>query len=161
MNRGRLYHTTFGLTLALLLLAACGRAPAEPPLTPVPSTATRPPSVAAGTPTPDFEQVVSIADAVGTWYWLGEGLYLRFYEDGTLHHARGFDDEPYAVDQFGFQGQWMVLRTISSSGSPYCGDVTGIYEVRLFPNYGIQIVAIDDDCSPRRHDTAAMYEAVR
>jgi hypothetical protein len=105
--------------------------------------------------------VASIPDAVGTWYWPGEGLYLRFYEDGMLHHAHGCDDEPYAVYEFRFEGTRMVIRTVSVSGVPHCGDVIGIYEVRLLENYGIEIVSIEDDCSLRRLDMAAMYEAVR
>lgn len=154
---------TFGLTLAMLLLAACDGARSEPAVTSTPVvprttlTSITPPRV----PTQGFELVTCIPDAVGTWYWPGEGLYLRFYEDGMLHHAHGCDDDPYAVSEYWFEGPRMVIRTVSISGVPPCGDVIGIYEVRLFANYGIEIVPVEDSCSPRRRDMAAMYEAVR
>jgi hypothetical protein len=57
---------------------------------------------------------------VGTWQRPGKDLYLRFYQHGTLHHAHGADDDPYAVDQVRFEGTQMYIKTFKVSGVPDC-----------------------------------------
>lgn len=54
----------------------------------------------------------------------------------------------------------MFIKEISVSGVPPCRDTPGIYEVRLLEGDKIQIVAIEDKCSPRRRDMAVEYEPV-
>ncbi len=103
-------------------------------------------------------------DIVGIWQSPTKGLYLRFNEDGTLHQARsldGLDTEPYAISDIWFQGTQMNLKERSVSGVPSCGDDPAIYEVHLLSGGYIQIVKIQDSCSPRAGDTALKLDPVR
>jgi hypothetical protein len=184
MSRRRLYQRTFGLTLAVLFLAGCGGAPAEPTATPtpvpptvtptaapptatptpVPPTATPTPKPPTSTPTPAFTLAASIEDIVGTWHRPGSASYLRFYEDGTFHQARtlnALDNIPFAVSRFWFEGTHMFHTELSVSGVPSCGDVTAIYKVRLLEGDRIKIVSIEDSCSARRREMATVFDAVR
>jgi hypothetical protein len=55
----------------------------------------------------------------------------------------------------------MFTKELSVSGVPSYGDTPGIYEVQLLEGGRIEIVTIEDKCSPRRRDTATVYEPVR
>ncbi len=54
----------------------------------------------------------------------------------------------------------MFIKELSVSGVPSCGDTIAIYEVRLLEGGKIQIVSIEDKCSPRRGDIAGKYKPV-
>lgn len=168
MNGTRIFRQSMGAMLIFLLLVGCGAPAAEP--IPAPSTATDtpiPPTTATSTtepptstPTPAFTLATSIEDVVGTWYNPNKNIYLRFYEDGTFHHAHGLDDEPHAINEFQFEGEEMFIKTISVSGVPSCGDEIGTYKVRLYPNGTIQIAKIKDNCLPRLGETALKFDPV-
>jgi hypothetical protein len=77
MSRRRLFQRIFGLTLVVLLLAACGGAPAElvatstpvpPTATPtrVPPTATATAALPTATPTQAFTLATSLEEIAGT-----------------------------------------------------------------------------------------------
>jgi len=139
------------LVFTLMLFIACASATPEP----APPTAT---------PTQAFTLATSAEEIAGTWHkTIGAG-YIRFYEDGAFHQARALDNldsKPFAICEFRFEGTRMFTKEISVSGVPPCGDTIGIYEVRLLEGGKIQIVSIEDKCSPRRGDTATVYEPVR
>jgi hypothetical protein len=140
------------VTMLVVLAAACG---------PAQTSTTAPPTTA---PTQAFTLATSIKDVVGTWYNEGTGVYLRFYEDGTLHNAdspESLDNQPYATSEIRFEGTQMSLIETAVAGVPSCGDALGLYEVRLLPDGKIQIVTIEDQCPPRAGDTALVFEPVR
>jgi hypothetical protein len=176
MSRRRLFQRIFGLTLVVLLLAACGGAPAEPTTTPtpvpptatptrVPPTATATAALPTATPTQAFTLATSLEEIAGTtWQKTAGGGYIRFYEDGTFHQARALDaldDSPFAICRLWFEGTQMFYTELSVSGVPSCGDTIAICEVRLLEGDRLKIVSVEDSCGPRRRDTATMYEAVR
>jgi hypothetical protein len=189
MSYQKLLQRTIGVTLAMLLLIGCDTTPttlvseapaatstpvpsvATPTPTPLPPTATptpvppaRTPEPPTATPTQAFILATSAEEIVGTWQkTIGAG-YIRFYEDGAFHQARALDNldsKPFAICEFRFEGTQMLIKEISVSGVPSCGEPIGIYEVRLLEGGKIQIVSIKDKCSPRRGDTATVYEPVR
>jgi hypothetical protein len=101
---------------------------------------------------------------MGTWHNESKGIYLRFYEDGTLHQSHslsGLDNQSYAISTIRFEGTQMFLKERAVSGVPSCEDTPGIYEVRLLPDGKIRIVKIKEECSPRAGDTALQYDPVR
>ena len=101
---------------------------------------------------------------MGTWHNEAKGIYLRFYENGILHHSHSLDNldyQSYAIDKVWFEGTQMFLKERAVFGVPSCGDTPGIYEVRLFPDGKIKIVKIKEECSPRAGDTALQYDPVR
>ena len=185
MSRRRLFQRIFGLTLVVLLLAACGGAPAELAATPtpvpptatptrvsptatptrVPPTATATAALPTATPTQAFTLATSLEEIAGTtWRKTAGAGYIRFYEDGTFHQARALDaldDSPFSICRFWFEGTQMFHTELSVSGVPSCGDTIAICEVRLLEGDRLKIVSIEDSCGPRRRDTATMYEAVR
>jgi len=115
-------------------------------------------------PPPAFTLATSIKDITGTWHNEGAGVYLRFYEDGTLNNADSaekLDNQPYARSEIRFAGTQMSLKETAVDGVPSCGDALGLYEVRLLPDGKIEIVAIEDQCPPRATDTALEFEPVR
>lgn len=166
------YRVIEALLLALLL-AGCA-APASTPasiLQPATSTAipptaaptALPPTVTptaippTSTSTPDYIKAASLADITGTWYNPNKKLYLRFYEDGFLHHSHTLaeiDTAPYAKHEIWFEGTQLSLKQLEVSGVPSCGDTIGIYEIRLYPKDNIQIVKIKDSCPQRAGNTA-------
>lgn len=186
MNRQKLSQPVLGAMLITRLLVGCGTPAAtpiaptatpttEPPTatpTPVPPTATPTPIPPTATPTAEPPtatptQAITLAtsadEIAGTWQKTRGTGYIRFYEEGTFHQARALDDldsHPFAICEFWFEGTQMFIGQCSVSGVPPCGDVIAIYEVRLLEGDKIQIVAIEDSCSPRRGDTATMYDAV-
>jgi hypothetical protein len=140
------------LMTLVVIASACGS-------TPTPTAA--PPTSA---PTQAFTLATSIKDIMGTWHNEGKGIYLRFYEDGTLHQSHslgGLDNRPYAISEVWFEGTQIFLKETAVSGVPSCGDTPGIYEVRLLPDGKIRIVRIKEKCSPRAGDTALQYDPVR
>jgi hypothetical protein len=147
MNYQKLLQQMIGVTLAMLLLVGCD----TPPTTLVSEA-------------PAATLATSAEEIVGTWHkTIGAG-YIRFYEDGAFHQARALDNldsKPFAICEFRFEGTRMFTKEISVSGVPSCGDAIGIYEVRLLEDDKIQIASIEDKCSPRRSDTATVYEPVR
>ena len=189
MNYQKLLQQMIGVTLAMLLLVGCDTPPttlvseapaatstsvpsvATPTPTPLPPTATLTPVLPArtsepptATPTQAFTLATSAEEIVGTWHKTTGAGYIRFYEDGAFHQARALDNldsKPFAICEFRFEGTQMLIKEISVSGVPPCGDAIGIYEVRLLEGGKLQIVSIEDKCSPRRGDTATVYEPVR
>ena len=176
MSRRGLFQRIFGLILVVLLLAACGGAPAESTATPtpvpptatptrVPPTATATAALPTATPTQAFTLATSLEEIAGTtWRKTAGAGYIRFYEDGTFHQARALDaldDSPFSICRFWFEGTQMFHTELSVSGVPSCGDTIAVYEVRLLEGDRLKIVSIEDSCGPRRRDTATMYEAVR
>lgn len=108
--------------------------PVPPTPTPVPPTSTPAPPTA--TPTQEFTLVTSVEEIVGTWHAERKAVYLRFYEDGTLHQSHSLDsldNEPYAISEVQFEGTQMSLKETAVSGVPPCGHAPGMYEVRLLP----------------------------
>jgi len=140
------------LMTLVVIASACGSTPTP--------TATPPTSA----PTQVFTLATSINDIMGTWHNEGKGIYLRFYEDVTLHQSHSLDNldnQPYAISEVRFEGTQMLLKETAVSGVPSCGDTPGIYEVRLLPDGKIRIVRIKEKCSPRAGDTALQYDPVR
>lgn len=135
---------------------------APPTSTPTPTPITAPPT---GAPTQVFTLATSIEDIMGTWHNEAKGIYLRFYEDGTVHWSHSLDSldyQSYAICKVRFEGTQMFLKERAvSSGIPSCGDTPGIYEVRLLPDGKIRIVKVKEECSPRARDTALQYDPVR
>jgi hypothetical protein len=92
---------------------------------------------------------------------MGAGC-IRFDEDGTLRQAPRrdtLDDSPFAICEIWFEGTQLCVGECTVAAVPPCGDFVATYEVRLLGRGRIEIVAIDDDCSPRRLDTATVYSA--
>lgn len=140
------------VTALAVLATACG--PAQ--------TSTAAPTTTA--PSQAFTLATSIKEIAGTWRNQGSGVYIRFYEDGTLNNADSaekLDNQPYARSEIRFDGTQMSLKETAVDGVPSCGDAIGLYEVRLLPNGKIQIVTIEDQCPPRATDTALEFEPVR
>jgi hypothetical protein len=110
-----------------------------------------------------FSLATSLEELAGTWQkTIGAGC-IRFDEDGTFRQARrrdALDDSPFAICETSFEGTQLLVGQCTVSGVPPCGDATAVYEVRLLESGGIEIVAIEDDCSPRRLDTATVYDPV-
>jgi hypothetical protein len=190
MSTRRLYLRTFGLTVVVLVLAGCGGAPTEltaaatavpptatPTLAPPTATSTLIPPTATPTPepptstlppptptsTPVFTLATSPEEIAGTWQkTIGAGC-IRFQADGSFRQARrrdALDDSPFAICEIWFEGTQLFVGECTVSGVPPCGDAIAIYEVRLLDSGELEIVAIKDDCSPRRLDTATVYSAV-
>lgn len=168
MNRQMLDQSIVGVMIGLLLVGCSG-----PTDTPIPSTAAPTTERPAATPTPEpptatstqaFTLATSADEIAGTWQKTSGSGYIRFFEEGTFNQARALDDldsHPFAICEFWFEGTQMVIGQCTVSGVPPCGDAVAIYEVRLFEDDRIQIVAIEDSCASRRGDTATMYDAVR
>jgi len=168
------------VTLVALLLAGCA-APASTPAsvlqpatptaipptvapTPIPPTVTPTAIPPTSTSTPDYIKATSLADILGTWYNPNKKLYLRFYEDGFLHHSHSLDEidtAPYAKHEIWFDGTQISLKQLEVSGVPSCGDAIGIYEIRLYSKGNIQIVKIKDSCPQRAGETALPFMPVR
>jgi len=153
------------LTALVVVVSACSSTPTRTaaPLTsaPTPTRTAAPPTVA---PTPAFILATSIEHIIGTWYNVGKSVYLRFYEDGTLHQSHlldRLDNQPYAISEIRFEGSQMFLKETAVSGVPSCGDAPAIYEVQLLPDGRIRIVKIEEKCAPRAGDTALEYDPVR
>jgi hypothetical protein len=84
-------------------------------------------------------------------------------EDGTFRQARrrdALDNSPFAICEVWFEGTQLFVGQCTVSGVPPCEDAIATYEVRLLEGGGIEIVTIEDACSPRRLDTATVYHAV-
>ena len=168
------------VTLVALLLVGCA-APASTPApvlqpatptavpptvapTPLPPTVTPTAIPPTSTSTPDYIKATSLADILGTWYNPNKKLYLRFYEDGILHHSHSLDEidaAPHAKNEVWFEGTQMSLKTIEVSGVPPCGDKIGVYELRLYPEGNLQIMKIKDSCPQRAGEMALPFTPVR
>jgi hypothetical protein len=180
MSTGRLCLRTFSLTVVLLSQAACfGPTPeptatptaalptatptlAPPTATPTPAPPTPTPPPATATSTPAFTLAASLEEVVGTWQKTTGAGCIRFDGDGTFRQAQrrdALDNSPFAVCEIWFEGTQLSVGKCTVSGVPPCGDRVAIYEVRLLGPGRIEIVAVDDDCSPRRLDTATVYSA--
>jgi hypothetical protein len=110
-----------------------------------------------------FTLATSLEEIAGSWQkTIGAGC-IRFQDDGTFRQARrlgALDDSPFAICEIWFEGTQLFVGQCTVSGVPPCGEAIAIYEVRLLESGGIEIVAIEDNCSPRRLDTATVYDAV-
>ena len=185
MTNYRTRNQTLGLILLIVTVAGCTSRPPSP----APSTATEtsapptatgtsvPPTAtetsasptATGTSTPPtapaplpFTLAAHAEDLIGTWRRL-DGLYVRFYDDGTYHQGfslRDLDSMPAMANTYAFDGPQIRVMEISSAVGLSCGSDVGIYEVRLLEGGGIQIVVINDSCGFRRSDYRGVYEAV-
>jgi hypothetical protein len=109
-----------------------------------------------------FTLAKSSQEIAGTYQkTIGAGC-IRFQEDGTFRQVRRLnelEDSPFAICEYHFEGTQMQVGECQVSGVPPC-NVDAVYEVRLLEGGGIEIVAIDDECEPRRLDTATVYDAV-
>jgi hypothetical protein len=111
-----------------------------------------------------FSLATSIGEIAGTWRKAAGVGYIGFYEDGIWRQARtldALDDRPFAICEIWFEGTQLLVGQCTVFGVPPCGDAIAIYEARLLPGDGLRLVAIEDSCAPRMHDTATTYEAVR
>jgi hypothetical protein len=158
MNRREFYQQVILAVLVTLLLAGCGGA-ASPP-TPIPPTAT--PTAVPPTPTPTVRLATSIEEIAGAWEKISGAGYIRFNDDGTFDQARslgGLDSRPFATCEFWLEGSQMTIGQCRVFGVPPCTNPTASYEIWLLEGNRIEIVAINDSCSPRRNDTATVYQA--
>jgi hypothetical protein len=125
-------------------------------------TATPTPPPATATSTPVFTLARSAEEIAGTYQkTIGAGC-IRFQEEGTFRQARrldALDDSPFSICDFRFEGTQMQVGECREFGVPPC-KVDAVYEVRLLEGGGIELVAIEDQCRPRRLDTATVYDAV-
>jgi hypothetical protein len=130
-----------GVTLAILLLLGCG----APPATPV--------SEAPAATTTLVTRRTSVEEIVGTWQkTIGPG-YIRFYEDCTFHEAdaqESVDSQPLATNSYQFEGTEVVMKEVSVSGVPSCGESIGTYEIRLLESGSIRLVVLEDDAATER-----------
>jgi len=55
----------------------------------------------------------------------------------------------------------MVMKEVSVSGVPSCGEKIGSYEIRLLESGNILIVILEDQCHHRTGSVAYWYEPVR
>ena len=176
MTNYRTRNQTLGLILLIVTVAGCtSRPPAPAPST---VTATSAPPTATGTSAPPTATATSLPptatapvpftlatradDLIGTWR-RSDGLYIRFYDDGTYHvgfSLRDLDSMPAIATTYAFDGSQMRITEISSAVGLSCGSDVGLYEVRLLEGGGIQIVVINDPCGFRRRDYPGVYEAV-
>lgn len=144
MNRQKLSQQVMGAMLTTLLLVGCG-AP-------------------AAAPTQAFTLATSAEQIVGTWTWrLGTG-YARFDEDGTLREAHALDEldsQPFGISSYQFEGTRIVMKEVSVSGVPSCGESTGSYEIRLLESGNLRVEVLEDECSHRVGSVAREYEPVR
>ncbi len=175
MSYQKLLQWVIGSTLVVLLLVRCGAPPATPvaptipptatPIpstaTPVPPTDTPTPKPPTATPTETFTLATSAEEIVGTWH--KRSLYIRFDEDGTFREAYSLDglDRPFSINSYQFEGTQIVTTEVSVSGVPSCGDMIGIYEIRLLESGNIQIVTIKDQCHPRAGFISGEKELIR
>ena len=174
-----LYRVIKTLLIALLLVGCATPASTPAPVspttiptaipptvapTPVPPTITPTAILPTSTSTPGYIQATSLEEILGTWYNPNKKLYLRFYEDGFLHHSHSLDEidaAPYAKHEIWFEGTQISLKQLEVSGVPSCGDVIGVYEIRFYSKGNIQIVKIKDSCPQRAGDTALPFTPVR
>ncbi len=185
MTNYRTRNQTFGLILLIVTVAGCTSRPpspmpstttetSAPPIatgTSVPPTATETssPPTATGTSAPPtataplpFTLAAQAEDLIGTWR-RPDGLYVRFYDDGTFHlgfSLSSIDSMPPIANTYAFDGSQIRVTEISSAIGLSCGSDVGIYEVRLLEGGGIQIVVINDSCGFRSRDYPGVYEAV-
>lgn len=130
--------------------------------TSLPSTATEtsvPPTATAPLP---FTLAAQAEDLIGTW-GRPDGLYVRFYDDGTFHlgfSLSSIDSMPPIANTYTVDGPQIRVTEITSAIGLSCGSDVGIYEVRRLEGGGIQIVVINDPCGFRRRDIPSVYEAV-
>ncbi len=109
------------------------------------TTTTSTPAVEPG-PVSDFE------DIAGTYLRqtpASSPQFLHFFEDGSFHGSNNVDlvvDRPVWIFETRFEGT-NVLVTSTDQG---CGDdPDAIYEIQLLESSNLQLVAIEDPCTPR------------
>jgi hypothetical protein len=144
LNRQKLCQQVMGALVTMLLSIGCG-APAT-------------------TPTQAFTLATSAEEIVGTWMRRSGPLYLRFDEDGTLREARALDEldsQPFSINSYQFEGTRMILKEVSVSGVPSCGETIDSFEIRLLESGDIRIVVLEDECGHRAGSVAGEYEPVR
>lgn len=105
----------------------------------------------------------SAAEIVGTWEQPGFD-YVRFYEDGKLHHAisvDSLDSDPYAINEFWFENNQMFLKELLlTTGEAPCAEV-GAYEISLLDDGKIHLQSIDDKCKYRSVFMTGDYNPVQ
>jgi hypothetical protein len=129
------------------------------PATTVPTSTSPLPTATAPEP---YTVVVDPAPVIGSWKYSSSN-FTRFDPDGTYREARSLealDDKPFAINQYDFEGGFLVVREISVSDVPPCGSKVGIYEVRILDSGQMQMVLIKDGCGHRERDTVGIYERI-
>jgi hypothetical protein len=129
------------------------------PATTVPTSTSPLPTATAPEP---YTVVVDPDSIIGTWKSSGYD-FARFDPDGTYREARSLealDDKPFAINQYDFEGGFLVVREISVSDVPSCGSRVGRYEVRILDSGQMQMVLIKDNCGHRERDTEGIYERI-
>jgi len=174
----KVFLVSLSVITLLAVTTACAPAstppPAEPTFTQIPPTNTSiPPTVTltpvpptprpTSTPTEAFTLARSADEIIGTWFNPAIVTH-RFNKDGTVQHANTPDsiDQPFAINEFWFEGTKLFIKEISVSGVPSCGKViVGIYEARMLASGRLQLRVIEDKCKPRKGDTEGIFEPVR
>ncbi len=162
----------YGIPLLFILLAGCKLPPGLADLaaglltptstagvvpaaskTPVPATATLPPTL---------RLAISPADITGTWT-NGE-KYVRFEADGRMTQADALDrldSSPYATSRYAFSGTTITITEESARGVPSCGITAGRYEMRMQGSAGIRVAALNDPCGRRAAELDGHFVFVR
>jgi len=138
-----------------------GAAPSPIASQPHPSGASLPPTPSRVPPTPPRQPTATApepytivsepAPLIGTWRF-SDSDFTRFYPDGTIHEAANLvslDGEPFAVNWYSFDEGRLILRELSVSGVPPCGNDPARYEALLLEGGRLQLVDIRDACGPR------------
>jgi hypothetical protein len=168
MSLKKLYPRMIGLTLVMLLLAACGTsqaastpdpptptpipptiAPLPPTPTPLPPTPTPIPPTATPSPPPSETPVPPVAlttveDLVGTWQ-RGD----RRYTFGEHGRCVGGAVWYLCGGRFWFEGNQLHIEDSSVNCSCSPGQI-GIYEVRGVPQDYLIITLVSDQCNARK-----------
>ncbi len=99
--------------------------------------------------------VTSFENIAGTYFrrGVGEPMYFRFFEDGTVHVSSNADlvaDRPMGILAATFEGtRILIVNGRLRFGCPP-PDNGGSYEILVMPSGGLQFVALDiDSCLNR------------
>ena len=136
--------------------------PTHTPILPTPSTTL--------TPSPTLVFATEPDQIIGTWSPLGSSLaaamYTRFDKDGTCRQSQMRDlleTNPNVMGTYYFDGDQLVMLWDDESlrNLPPCGPEPAIYKVQILKNRHIQLILVDDQCSPRIVTMRREYERLR
>ena len=148
-------HQLIVLAAALFFLVGCHASAATPgPLATIPPTTTPP------------VLVTSAETLIGNWKPVSnssDAMFLRVNSDGTCRQSYSLDGLTSTAQvecTYTFEGGNLAMTAVKLNGVPACPSPTGKYEVRLVADNKIQLVAIEDTCTPRKNSTRGVYQRI-
>lgn len=147
--------------------------PTEIPATPTPISPTEIPATSTpvpateSPPTPTAPVLITSAEMlIGNWQPLStsqDAMFMQINSDGTCHQSYSLDrlnDIPEIECSYAFEGNDLVFTVIKLNGVPECPSPTAKYKVRLLAVDQIELVATEDNCTPRIRSTRGVYQRI-